>query len=513
MLWLRHRDRLDPEKLAETDGAQFPFWSPDSRSIGFFAAGRLRRLDLDGGAVRTLAEAPNGRGGAWSPRGVILFAPEGLSGLYQVPAAGGEPVPVTTLEADSLLEGERSHRFPHFLPDGDHFTYVSQTPSIGGGTSFLSSLSDPSRRSVISRELGEVYPVPGQLLVVREGTLLARPFDLGARRLTGEGVALASKIAVNLPVTGRSTYSVSQNGVLAHRRFEVLPSRLVWYDRYGRPQEELLAAGRYSHPAVSPGLLRVAFLREGDLWIRDLRRGSESRLVQDQDRVSSPHWISDDELLYVREQGVYTQRVDRTAEPELVLASDRRQPDGTPMLVLSAYARPGCPVVLLNWDSRTNLDIWVLEEDGEPAPLSRAQGNQYRPAASPDGRWLAYESAESGRGEIVLQGLVDRDMRRVVSSGGGTWPRWSADGRELYFLDGEDQLMVVEVEAGEELRAGVPEALFVAPIGVPDMELSTMATPQLLRVDDEGFLFMEGVGGSDLGWISVDWNWNRQQAR
>jgi Tol biopolymer transport system component len=326
-------------------------------------------------------------------------------------------------------------------------------------------------------------------------------------------MAVASNIAGTVPVTGRATYSVSQNGVLAQRRFEVVPSRLVWYDRYGRPQGELLQAGRYAGPAVSPGLSRVAFLRDGDLWVRDLRTGSESRLSQGAAPVTSPHWISEDELLYLRGWSVYTQRVDRTTEPELVLDSDRRQPDGTPMIVLFAYARTGSPVILLNWDSRTNLDIWVLEEDGEPAPLARARGNQYRPTASPDGRWLAYESAETGRSEIVVQGLVDRDVRRVVSGEGGAWPQWSPDGRELYFLDDEGQLMVVHVEAGDELRAGVPESLFLAPTGVPDMALSTVATPQLLRVDEDGFLFVEGVGGSDPGWVTLDWNWDRRKAR
>ena len=210
---------------------------------------------------------------------------------------------------------------------------------------------------------------------------------------------------------------------------------------------------------------------------------------------------------------MYRQRIDRTVEPEIVLAPDRLQPDGAPMLVLFAYARPGSPVILLNWDSRTNLDVWILEEDGEPAPLAQVEGNQYRPSVSPDGRWLAYESTESGRGEVVVQGLVDRSVRRVVSSDGGTWPRWSADGRELCFLDDDGQLVVANVEAGEELRAGVPQPLFPAPIGVADMVMSTLAAPQLLRVEEDGFLFVEGVGGSDPGWITVDWKWDRRRAR
>lgn len=517
-LWLRYFDTAEAERMPGSDGASFPFWAPDSRSLGFFSKGKLRRIDLSTKTSQTLADAPNGRGADWSEDGTILFTPEGLDVLYAVPATGGTVTPVTQLHTDDEFPEEATHRFPHFVAGTETFTYVAQDPAatIGSASAFIASLQAPNVRKRIVMGLTEVYAPPGYLLFVREGTLIAQPFDAGRLELRGKAYPLATDILVYYPNTGRTSFSVSNTGILAYRSIASPQSHLAWYDRSGNRLESITEDGAtYIAPSLSPSGRRLAYV-SGDevaqLWIRDLERNTNSRLVSTEFRLSTPRWLSDDTLVYVHDGSVYRQRIDRTDARETLWAKPEEEAGDAPGVIMFVECHDASLLILQSWDSSTDWDLWTLRpnDDAQPQVLVRKERRQRNPSLSPDGKWVAYASAEPGQFEIYVQNVDDPGQTRVVSSNGGQAPKWSPDGRELYYLSPDFDLMAVRISTEDGLSAGTAHRLFRAPFGAADVFGNVGATPELVSVRDGRFLFNVGINAAAVQRVDIVLNWDAE---
>jgi Tol biopolymer transport system component len=512
-LWLRPLDRNHVEQLAGTEGAMFPFWSPDSRSLAFFARGKLSRIDVASGSVQTLADAPNGRGGAWSEDGTILFTPEGGKPLYAMPASGGAPEQLTELAAD-----ETTHRFPHFLEGSRRFSFVAHAENSESPRRYVGSL-DGEEPIMVLDGLSEAYVPPGRMLMVRQGTLVAQNLDASSGELSGEAHVLARNISDGFPRTGRSAYSVSYNGVLAYLQTEEVDTHLQWFSRTGRPLESATEAGGYWYPSLSHDGQSVAFLVEnagnlrGTLWLLDLARGASTRLGELEGFNLEPSWARDDSFIVHSDGSQIVKRSLQGGIPELIFDGSRTSVATSMGSIRDArVSSDNSQVVFSSWDPVTDYNLWILDAsgDGEPVLLSDAPRTQASPAFSPDDRWLAYHSDESGRFEVYLRSTDPGREKWLISTAGGKSPMWSDDGTELYFVSSRDELMVVSIEttSGKAI-AGVPEALFVAPKSKRRNSTDFFSQPRLLAIDGDRFLFHVPVEQLPPRTIQVVLNWEQ----
>jgi len=460
-LWIRSLDALVARSLTGTDGAYYPFWSPDGRSIGFFAQGKLRRVDAAGGPVQTLADATSGRGGAWGPDGTIIYAPEFNGGLYRIPAVGGDAGQVTRLESD---RGEGSHRYPVFLPGGRHALFLSQTAE--GGTQEdqsrieAISLEDGSRTPLFHANSSLQYSATGHILFWREGSIFAMPFDPDGLEVTGGPIPIAEGV-VYTP-NELANFSISDEATLAYQGGKGVGSftQLAWFDREGNRLEEVGDASFLSSPVLSGDESRVAFEENGDIWLYDLERRTKTRLTFDPAFEYDPVWSPDDRYIYYSS-------TKKDAELQRKLASGLGQEEIIPV-DLSApvpfdISPSGESLLLISLDAKSSWDIHSLSLDGESKVLISTPFIDASPRYSPDGEWIVYESDESGRFEIYVQRLTGSGGRWQISSQGGDHPRWSAAGDEIFYwsLTG-NEFRRVAVETGDSFRAGLPETLFEA---------------------------------------------------
>jgi Tol biopolymer transport system component len=514
-LWLRKFDSTEQRPLDGTEGAFFPFWSPDSRSLAFFAGGKLRRIDVASETIQTIADAPNGRGGAWSADDVIVFTPEGRDGLYRVSASGGEVTPLTMLSGE-----EDSHRVPHFLPDGQRFIYVVQ--NLGGrtGTRMLGSIASSNPAVKLMDGTSEVYASSGYLLFVRELTLMAQRFDASKGTLVGQPVPVASDIAEAFPRWGRTSFSASSNEVLAYYEAKLGDSELVWFNRNGRRLEAASSPGVHSvtnaPPRMGPKGQRVGFVRGGPsarfdfaIWILDLERGTSTRATPGSEELVSFAWSHDGATLFRSMGGtIERMRIGDASSPETLWSASA---PGTADPTLPSWiggldvASDGSFVVLMGWNSQTDMDVWRMNLDDEHAlvPLARGPQSQRAAQVSPDGRWVVHESEESGRAEIYVSSASDGAGKTLISTGGGADPHWSRNGEELYYIAPDRQLMVARVRSGATFEAGRPEALFEA----PGSTIQNDANPLLVAADGERFLFDVPVTAKQPT-ITVVLNWD-----
>ena len=522
-LWLRRFDAAEPERIPNADGLSYPFWSPDGASLGFFQDGKLRRLDLATRTTQTLADAPNGRGAAWSEDGRILFTPEGLDVLYSVPAAGGPATPLTRLHIDDSFPEEATHRFPHFIAGTESFTYVTQDPEATFHTarSYLSSLVAPDVREPIVTGLTEVYAPPGYLLFVREQTLIAQPFDEDRMQLSGAATALATHISNAYPNTGSASFSVSNNGVLAYRSFDSPETEIVWYDRSGQRLETLTDSETYFVPSLSPDGRRLAYLRTSsdtrELWVEDLDRNATSRLATAEEgvRINSPRWVSDDALVYVLADGVYRKQVDRNDPPAVIWSASQSKADDKPMVLMGGEYGDGSLMILANWDGETDSDLWTFRpgEDTDPEVFVRIPGDQRDPSLSPDGSWVLYASNETGRFEVYVHSIDDLGKRRVVSSDGGQMPIWSPDGSEIYYVEPNFDLMAVPFRSRDGVASGTPRRLFTTRPAAVDLFWNLNPRTDLLVARGDRFLFNCAVDAAASQRVEIVLNWDAELER
>jgi serine/threonine protein kinase len=466
-LWVRPLDSLSAQPLAGTEGASLPFWSPDSRSLGFFAAGKLKKVEASGGPPQTLFNAAVPRGGAWNRDGVIIFSPNGGAPLYRVSAAGGEPQPVTALDP---ARQETGHIWPQFLPDGQHFLFFAPSSQPENTGIYLASLDSKTPTRVLGTTSSAAY-ASGYLLYLRERTLLAQPFDLASFATAGEAVPVAEPVQIDSLL--RARFSLSQSGVLVYDSSgSGSSSRLLWFDRAGKPLGSVGDPGDYTNLNLSPDDQRVAAARRDpqtgrqDIWLFDLSRGGSSRFTFGPGSASSPVWSSDGSRIAffsIRDgpYNLYQKLSSGAGSDEPLLKSSNNKyplswsPDGRFLL----YAEQDPKM------ARRSLWILPLEGGGKPFPFLRTAFNGFFGQFSSDGRWTAYTTDESGREEVYVRPFSGAEAgaggKWLISNNGGSAPLWRRDGKELFYLAPDNQLMAVEVQSGAAaLQASVPQPLF-----------------------------------------------------
>jgi serine/threonine protein kinase len=436
-LWVHSLRTGAAVALASTEAARFPFWSPDSRFLGFFSDGKLRTVEASGGPVLQLCDAPNPRGGAWSRGGLIVFTPDIRTGLWRVRASGGEPSPLTRI--DGTIHS--THRWPSFLPDGRHVLYLAANharPRSEQSAIYVASLDGGEPRRLMP-SWGSAQYASGFLLFVREASLLGQRLDAGALALSGEPVRVADEVGFDTGVW-RATFSASENGILAyHVVAGGVGGRFTWLDRVGRSLEKVGERSEAYVPALSPDGRRLAFLvgdPSNDIWVQELDRGVRTRVTTLGGVAPSPLWSPDgSEILFVTQDeteftlsatpvGGAGQRRVIHRSPERMEPTDRSR-DGRFLL----YDKGNVGLT----------DVWALPlaEPSKAFSLVSTPFVDRNGRFSPDGRWVAYSSRETGRDEVYVTRFPDAGTRLQISGGGGKTPRWRADGRELYFLSGD----------------------------------------------------------------------------
>ena len=464
-LWVRRLDAADAQQLRGTEDATYPFWSPDSRAIGFFSQGKLKIIDVAGGPARTLSDSPlDSRGGAWAPDGTILFSPMGLSGLLKIPASGGTAATATEFHPS---REENSHRFPSFLPDGRRFLFVTRSVQQQNWGVSLAALDAPVAQPLIENtEWAAQYVAPGYLLFLRGPTLMARPFDVDRLSTTGEAVAIANDIGITS--TGYATFSASHTGVIAYARPIGVHGELRWFDRSGTPAGSVGSAGEYLDFEISPDERSVAASRvdpqvsTADLWLFDLGRNVPTRFTVDSKMDASAMWSPEGNTVVFRSnrRGVtdlYQKRASGT-EPEKLLV------EAGANLITNDWSADGKWIVFTRTASTTGFDIYVVPASGvgKPQLVVHTTRNAMHGRLSPNGRWIAYASDESGELEVYVEPFPVTGEKRKLSPDGGSEPRWRRDGNEVFYLASDDRLMSVPLPGGNAFNFGAAQRLFDA---------------------------------------------------
>ena len=465
-LWLRSMSTTTAQPLAGTDGATHPFWSPDGRSIGFFAAGALRRFDIGGGVPKTLAPATNGAGGTWNADDVIVFAAAVTGPLLRVPASGGAAVPVTTLAPQ-----EFGHFNPQFLPDGRRFLFT-----VGGSADitgiYVGGLDGDAPTRLVPDFTSGVYAPQGWLLWMRGDSLMAQRLDVERLALSGEPVTVADGLA-NDASSARIAVSVAATGLMAYRTAAGAQRQLTWFDRSGNARGALGEPdGSIIQPRVSPDGRRVVMARstEGlqDLWLLDGARASRFTFSPAQDMF--PVWSADGtRIVYMSRRtgigGLFQRVTNGAGDDEPVLSTDQT-------LTATDWSGDGRFLMYMSIDPGTNADLWVLPMTGgerKPFLFLKTPFREAYGTFSPDGRWVAYHSNESGRPEVYVRPFVPPGATAAaaiggqwaVSAGGGILPKWRADGKELYYVNPDGAMMAAPIAVnGTTIIPGTPVVLF-----------------------------------------------------
>jgi Tol biopolymer transport system component len=462
MLWVRPLDGISSQPLAGTEGASYPFWSPDSRFLGFFANGKLKKIEASGGPPQTLADASTGRGGTWNREGVILFAPSSRDSIYRVSAAGGEATPVTKLDV-----AEFSHRWPVFLPDGRRFLYLLQNSIVGTEKNaiYTASLEGGERKLLFNANTNVVYAPSGHLLFHREGSLLARPFDPKALRFTDEAFPVAEGVQF-FAVTAHAVFSASDQGFLAYQTGSGGGTQLAWLDRTGKPVGAVGGGGNLTSPRLSHDGRRVAVSMMdsqgvGDVWIYDLERNAPTRFTFDPAAEFGPLWSHDDSRVVFsaarKNPGdIYQKDSAGTAKEEPLVVS-------SPFKVPLDWSPDGQVLLFQVNDARTRggWDLWTYSiADRKATPFLQTPFDETLGRFSPDGRWIAYASNESGRAEVYVVPFPGPGGKWQISTAGGRAPVWTRGGREIVYEAPAGEITAVEVSLSPTFRAGIPQALF-----------------------------------------------------
>jgi serine/threonine protein kinase/Tol biopolymer transport system component len=459
VLAVRAIDALDARVLTGTEGAQFPFWSPDSRTIAFFARGKLRTIGADRGApIQTICDAAAGAGGTWSREGLIIFAPGGPAGLFKVPATGGQPSALTTLQ-----KNETSHRFPQFLPDGRRFLYFAPPNTV-----YLGSTDGRPSVRVLTNDFGARYSPVGFLLFERDGVLLAQRFEADRSLLMGDPVQVGEGLLA-FPGSGETPFSISDNDVLVYATNPPENVKLAWVDRAGRPIQSVgpFPFGRYADPELSPDGKRVAMENvpaprtqvapwaNQEVWVFELDSGRSTQLTFDPASDEHPIWSPDgSRLVFLSRrpgaEGLYQKVASNETPEELLLRGEGLFP--------SDWSANG----ILYDSGGPAADLWVLPLAGDRKPYVLVDDPSWQAAArfSPDGRWFAYQSNELGRPEVFVNSFLPSAKWRI-STDGGSLPRWRRDGKELFYLAADGKLMAVGIASdGFKFRPEAPRQLF-----------------------------------------------------
>jgi eukaryotic-like serine/threonine-protein kinase len=510
-LWTRALDSLEAQPLPGTDGATQPFWSADGRFLAFYADGNLKRIAISGGPAQTLTGGlPGIVGGTWSHDGVVLFAKGGAPPItiQRVAAAGGAATPATTLDASRQ---EVAHVWPRFLPDGKHFLYLAASTKPENVAIYVGSLDSKERTLLLSATSEAVYSPPGYLLFHREGTLMAQPFDAERIQLTGEPVPIAEGLQFNLG-TGRAAFAASENGVLAYRAGGgAVPRTLVWVRRNGAEQALGAPARPYGQPRLSPDGGRVAVEVDTQIWVYDLIRETLTRLTFEGNSNNNPAWTPDGKRIAFQSDKdgapakIFWQLADGSGGLERLTSGG--EGNQTPQ----SWSADGQLLAFHENSPTTQRDIWVFRlSDHKAQPFLRTPFIEGGATFSPDGRWLAYVSNESGRPEVYVQPYPRPGGKWQISTEGGTERVWARNGRELFYRSG-NKMMAVETTTQPSFSAGKPRMLFegqYVTTGFPNMSAAYDVS-----ADGQRFLMVKETEQATSPQINVVLNWFEELKR
>jgi Tol biopolymer transport system component len=521
-LWLRSLNAVDAKMLLGSDGATVPFWSPDSQFIAFVVRSEqklmLKKVAANGGAPQALADVAGGvfRGGTWNRDGTIVFASN--SGLRRIAESGGDATDVTQL--DKLLD-ETFHAWPSFLPDGRHFLYLAWSRTPENRAVYIGSLGSKARTRLMAADSMAMYAAPGFVLFGRGGALMAQPFDLDRLEFTADAVPVAEEFEID--PQGRGPFDASDEGTLIYRaggNVTANRQQLLWMDRTGKASGLAGAPPRAETLRLSPDGKRVAFSESSattraaaDLWVYDIDRDTRTKLTTDPSINHAPVWSPDgSRLVFDSSRGKYAdghalyETLANGAAPERLLL----EPEPGMELAALDWSRDGRLIVfLVHKAGAPNRDLWVLPLSGnrKPFPYLTTPFNESEASLSPDGRWLAYTSNESGSYQVIVRSFPDASRdRRQISTQGGAHPRWRGDGREIYYLDPGRRIVAVTVTADQNLEIGKSTPLFETSLPFPALP-SGPAYPYDVMADGQRFLTSASPLDSTSAPIVVVLNW------
>ena len=502
-LWLRPLDSLMAEQIPGTESANQPFWSPDSRQIAFGAGGKLKKLSVPGGTPETLCDS-YGPGGTWNQDGVILFPSNGS--LYRVSDTGGTP---TLVLAPDQAHHETAYRFPQFLPDGRHFIFQIRATVSGQVLIAAGSLDSKTAQRIAQASTNALYASPGYLFYLDRGTLTARPFNAKTLRFAGPGVPVARNVG-EFAGPDYGFFSVSSAGVLAYDSASgTATSQLTWFSRSGKKLGTIGQPDIYATPAISTDGTRLAITvgenGKGDIWVYDLKRGSASRLTFDPANEVNSVWSSDGSRLYFSSDrnGPYDiyqiPSNGLTSEQPVFQSADQRK-------ALDDLTADGRYAIFDTASSPISTQLWALPLFGDRKPFAFVQGGFGVTSGrfSPNARYLAYASNETGRNEIYVQTLPQHTGRWQISTSGGLEPSWRRDGKELFYLAGDGKLMSVDVNPDSAtFRTGIPKPIFQTPL----MPTAYWRNTYVPSPDGQRFLLVVPASEAKATPITVVVNW------
>ena len=509
-LWVRSLVTGGVRALAGTEDARNPFWSPDSRSIGFFARAKLKRIDLESGSIRELTNAVNSFGGAWNRDGVIVFSGNATGPLMRIAASGGAAETVTVLGP-----GQLSHRTPSFLSDGRHFLFYATGPADVHGV-HIGQVDGGASQRLFEADSAAIYSA-NHLFYVRRSTLFAQPFDSARLSVGGQAIAIANDVSTPPAV---AACSASDRGVLTYRSSTNAGLRqLAWLDRSGKEVGRLGEAMINSSVSLSPDDSRAAVSRSvdgnPDIWLFDVDRGRPLRLTSDPAIQISGIWSPDGSRVTFQSHqdgpgDLYEMPVSGANDlPRLLL----REPENHTGTFPNDWSPDGKVLLYQTFDSRTRFDIWALPQQGDrkPFPVVQTQFDEKDAQFSPDGKWIAYASDESGRMEVYAQHFPGPGGKIAISTSGGAQPRWRRDGQELFYLAPDSRLMAVPIAFSRDaIDPGAPVPLFATHVG---SVAQGIARPQFaVSADGQRFLMNNLSEDANLSPITVILNWARRPA-
>ena len=513
MLWVRPLDKADARTLPGTEGAELPFWSPDSRQIAFYDPyDHLKRIDAAGGQPQIIGESYAGTGGDWSQDGTILFARSLTSGIYRISAAGGAPVQVTRTGASQRV----IHAFPTFLPDDRHFLYLETIDPLGPRRSspesiFVGSLDSTETKSIVATNFNAAFSAkaPGHLLFVRDDALMAQEMDPTSFQLRGEAVRIEDALSLDVPHR-TADFSVSKNGILAVNT-AVNQHELVWLDRAGNRLSAGIPATKYGHPTLSPDGREALFsgpdpkTMTQKLWNLDVERGEVSLFDNDGDvSVFFPDGNAalfackiDDKPVFCRKARGGAGRAELFWDSGGTKSPMDFSPDGRFLSYI---------------DTARHRELWILPLTGERHPYRFYPGDHVERHGifSPDGKWIAYTCNETGDYELYVQPFPATGTKFKVSVHGGAQPRWRGDGKELFYRTPDGKMMAVSIKTSGGFEAGAPHVLFPAST---DPLYPSLAIPYAVSKDGQRFLVNMAKDESRASPITIITNWTAALGR